>query len=215
MKEQVFARREGGQAQGRVGEQVPYPLPTEAEVRRSQERQRQIANGGAEERVEGKRELKTSPMERIKNLGSMLAGNIKGLRILGPRGKKIGKGLLLAYAFGLTAEVGAAWQAKNIYQANLEDNLRSGKQAERIKLGEITRDQAIDELMARGTKLGFKAEDMRREGKKDMEIFAADALNNLGLKWAEMSVRRGETPKVVANDIADFGNQVDKQMAVK
>ncbi|GEM_PF-4578277 len=161
------------------------------------------------------RERESSPMERIKNLGSMLARNIKGLRVLGPTGKKIGKGLLLAYAFGLTAEVGAAWQAKNIYQANLEDGLKSGKQAERIKLGEITRDGAIDELMARGTHLGFKAEDMRREGKgglQGMEISVANMLNDVGLKWAEMSVRGGETPKVGPNDIADFGSKVDGQM---
>src|SRR3989338_4282759 len=97
------------------------------------------------------REREPSSMERIKNLGSMLTHNIKGLRMLGPTGRKIGKGLLLAYAFGLAAETGAVWQAKQIHQARIEHRLKyygspqTGSVADRFARGEITRDEAIDE----------------------------------------------------------------------
>ncbi|OGL66032.1 hypothetical protein A3B21_00695 [Candidatus Uhrbacteria bacterium RIFCSPLOWO2_01_FULL_47_24] len=212
----------------RPGEQIPISLPTEAEIRKSEERLQGIAKGGTDKKVEGKRERESSPTERIKNLGSMLARNIKGLRMLGPTGRKIGKGLLLAYAFGLAAETGAVWQAKQIHQARIEHRLKyygspqTGSVADRFARGEITRDEAIDESLAdegsvKGTSLGFKADNMRREGKgglESIEIFAADTLNDIGLKWAEMSVRRGETPRWTPDDIVNFRSQVDEQIRI-
>lgn len=167
------------------------------------------------------REREKSSMERVRNLGSMLTKNIKGLCILGPRGRKIGKGLLLAYTFGLVAEVGAVWQAKNIHQANIEHQLKYGKMksgsvGDRFLRGEITRDEAIDQLAQQGTHLGFKTEGMRMgegpSGLAGVETLVAGQLNEIGLKLAEMSARRGGSPEVSEDALISFSRTVDEDI---
>jgi len=208
MREQMSILSRGEQSPRRVSGE-------EAEIHRAQERHSKIASGGAEKKVEGTRERESPPMERIKNISSMLARNIKSLRVLGPRGRKIGKGLLLAYAFGLTAEIGAVWQAKNIYQAEMETRLEFGSQSERLAKGEITRHEAIDELVDRGTFMRFKTDEMASKGEggiAHLEAVVADQLSNLGFRLAEMSVRGEKTPEVAPNEVVKFGVDIDEQI---
>lgn len=179
------ARKTEKPAQHRVGEQVPYPLPTEAEIAKSLRQMEQRAQGGAERpRAKEAREREISPMERIKKLGSMLAKNITGLRMLGPTGRKIGKGLLLAYAFGLAAETGAVWQAKNMHKDEMMRRLGQESIAADIKSGKLTRKEAVD-LVAERSMVNLEIKQERSSsGIKGFEERVAAELGRIGALWA-------------------------------